>query len=66
LNHRLVDECVEKLCRKGCRSVWSDIDTLEAGGVLPEVEHLSRSEVLAVLHELRAVMAVYEGNCVPG
>jgi len=66
LNHRLVEQCVEKLCHKGCRAVWADIDALEAGEVLPEVRGLSRAEVRAVVGELKAIMAVYEGSCVPG
>ena len=51
------------MCRKGCRAVWSDIDALEAGRTLPEVRGLSAAEVDAVIHELKSVMAVYEGNC---
>lgn len=66
LNHRLVEQCVETLCRKGCRAVWACIDTLEAGRSLPEMRGLSDTEVGAVLRELRSVMAVYEGSCVPG
>ena len=64
MDHHRVEHCVERLCLKGCRSVWSDIDALEAGRVLPEVRGLSRAEIHAVLRELKAVMAVYEGNCV--
>jgi hypothetical protein len=63
LNHRLVERCVETLCQKGCRAVWSDIDALEAGESLPETEKLSASEVDAVIHELKAVMSVYVGSC---
>lgn len=63
LDHRLVEQCVEKMCRKGCRAVWSDIDALEAGETLPEVKGLSRAEVAEVIHELKSVMAVYEGSC---
>lgn len=65
MNHRLVEQCVEKLCHKGCRAVWSDIDTLESGKTLPEAEGLSKAEVDAVVAELRSVMAVYEGTCAP-
>ena len=66
MNHRLVEQCVENLCRKGCRAVWSDLDALEEGEVVPEVGGLSSAEVTAVVTELRAVMAVYEGTCVAG
>lgn len=66
MDHRLVEQCVEKLCRKGCRAVWADIDALEAGKALPEVRGLSATEVRAVVGELKSVMAVYENSCVPG
>lgn len=66
LDHRLVDQCVEDLCRKGCRAVWADIDALESGKVPPEMRQLSKTEVNAVIRELKAVMAVYEGSCVAG
>ena len=63
MDQRRVEKCVENLCRKGCRAVWSDIDALESGRTLPEVNGLSSHEVRAVISELRAVMAVYEGTC---
>lgn len=66
LNQRLVEQCVEDLCQKGCRAVWADIDTLESGGRLPEAEGLSPAEVQAVISELKQVMSVYEGSCVAG
>ena len=66
MDQHLVEKCVEAVCRKGCRAVWSDIDALEAGKALPEVQGLSRAEVRAVVRELKAVMSVYEGSCVPG
>ena len=63
LNHRRVEQCVEKLCHKGCRAVWSDIDALEAGKTLPEVKGLSAAEVDSVIAELKSVMSVYRGTC---
>ena len=66
MDYRRVDQCVERLCRKGCRAVWSDIDALEAGRVLPEVKGLSPAEMHAVLRELKSVMSVYRDSCVPG
>ncbi len=63
MNHRLVEQCVEKMCHKGCRAVWSDIDALEAGKRLAEVEGLSKAEVHAVIAELKSIMAVYQGTC---
>ena len=63
MDHSLVEQSVEKLCGKGCRSVWADIDALEAGQRLPEVEGLSREEVALVIKELKSIMSVYEGSC---
>jgi hypothetical protein len=65
VNRRLVDQCVENLCEKGCQAVWSDIRALEAGQALSEVEGLSAAERMAVISELKAVMSVYEGHCRP-
>lgn len=65
MNRQLVEQCVERLCGKGCRAVWADIDALEAEVALPEVEGLSRPEIAAVVAELRSIMAVYAGSCPP-
>lgn len=65
MNRKLVDQCVENLCEKGCQAVWSDIGALEAGEALSEVAGLSTAERMAVISELKAVMAVYEGHCRP-
>jgi hypothetical protein len=66
LNQQLVEQCVERLCRKGCQAVWSDIDALEAGGSVPEANELSAAEREAVVVELRSIMAVYQGSCLAG
>ena len=63
MNRRRIEQSVENLCRKGCRAVWADIDALEAGRRLPETAGLSAVERQAVIDELKAVMAVYEGSC---
>lgn len=63
MNHQLIEQSVENLCKKGCRAVWDDIAALEAGRRLPETAGLSRDERQAVIRELKAIMAVYEGTC---
>ena len=63
MDHSLVEQSVEQLCGKGCRSVWSDIDALEAGERLPEVQGLSGDEIALVIKELKSIMSVYEGSC---
>ena len=63
MDHGAVEQCVERLCDKGCQAVWSDIGALEAGRVLPEVEGLSTEEIALVITELKAIMSVYTGSC---
>ena len=58
-----VDYCIEQVCQKGCSSVWSDIEDLEAGRLIPEAEGLNEDQRAAVLVELKSVMSVYEGTC---
>jgi len=58
-----IEECVETLCNKGCRSVRKDIAALEHGQVLPEMWQLDPDERRAVLRELQSVMAVYGDTC---
>ena len=65
MNRKLVDQCVENLCEKGCQAVWTDIRALEAGEAWSEVAGLSSAERMAVISELKAVMSVYEGHCRP-
>ena len=59
-----IDQCIEILCAKGCRSVRRDIHLLEQGVVLPELALLDDPARRAVLRELRAIMSVY-GDCCP-
>ena len=60
-----VHKCVENMCHKGCKALWADIEALENGMALPEVESLSVVEREQVLAELKAIMAVYAstGSC---
>lgn len=60
-----VDQCVEIMCQKGCKTLWADIEALQNGVPLPEVALLSVSEREQVLSELKTIMAVYEstGTC---
>lgn len=65
MQSRVVESCVEQLCRKGCKAVWKDIAMLEEGERLPETRQLSSEENRAVLKELKAIMSVYDksGSC---
>ncbi len=63
MKNQRVEACLEKLCKKGCRSVWGYIDTLEDGRQLAETRDLNPYEVELLVDELKEVMAVYEGSC---
>ena len=58
-----VDDCVERICQKGCRRVGKDILAIESGSTPPELRHLTPDERIQVLMELKSVMAVYGGAC---
>lgn len=58
-----IDRSIETLCHKGCSEVTRIIGMLEQNQPLPETEALDISERNAVLHELKAIMAVYDRPC---
>jgi hypothetical protein len=58
-----IDQTVEMLCQKGCRSVREDIKLLEQGVILPELQVLDDLSREKVLKELRDIMAVYGDSC---
>lgn len=61
-----VEASLERICDKGCRQVWRDIDALERNEPIPEVRGLSTDECARVLLELKDIMAVYQRcYCVP-
>lgn len=60
MNQPPVEQCIESLCLKGCREVLHLIGEMEQGRMPPETAHLSAAERLAVLKELKAIMAVYQ------
>lgn len=63
MNKDRVEACLERLCNKGCRSVWGDIEALEAGRPLAETRGLEPHEIRRLIRDLKEIMAVYEGNC---
>lgn len=60
---KAIERGVEALCRKGCAAVREDIRLLEQGMLVPELRGLGAPDRLAVLRELRAIMAVYGERC---
>ncbi|MCU7906579.1 MAG: hypothetical protein KZQ76_12200 [Candidatus Thiodiazotropha sp. (ex Epidulcina cf. delphinae)] len=63
MRDKLIDQHVEALCRKGCRSVREDIRLLTQGVIPPELKGLDDLAGRAVVKELRAIMAVYGDGC---
>ncbi len=61
-NPAAVDHCVEVLCHHGCNKVYTYITLLEQGREFPEVAHLSDADRGRVLHQLVAIMKVYDGG----
>ncbi len=59
----LIEDCLERLCQKGCAQVWHDISALEKGEALPETAGLTSSECRQLLCELKSVMQVYGDRC---
>lgn len=58
-----IEQHVEAICEKGCRSVREDIRLLSRGVVLPELRDLDELARQMVLKELRSIMAVYGDSC---
>ena len=65
MQQKQVQDCIEALCQKGCRSVRESIMALEHGEKLPETRGLTAEQVQVVLDDLKAVMAVYGDVCPP-
>jgi len=63
MHSKIVNECVEALCQRGCGEVTNIIRRLQAGEPVVGTEHLQPRELGAVLHELESIMSVYEDSC---
>jgi len=55
-----VNQCVDALCQCGCDAVRATIVAMEIGADIPQLQTLNQEERMVVLHELKAVMAVYD------
>ena len=62
LSSEQVTQCIDALCQCGCDAVRATITAMEAGIVVPQIETLDEGERRMVLHELKAVMAVYDAR----
>ncbi|MDH5471272.1 MAG: hypothetical protein OEY87_08670 [Gammaproteobacteria bacterium] len=60
MNTDNISKAVETICLQGCTSVSGIINALENGETTEHTVHLSYDELMALLKELKAIMAVYE------
>ncbi|WP_457676289.1 hypothetical protein [Thiolapillus sp.] len=63
MNDKSVDQAVEALCHKGCKALWTEIERMESGEILPELRSLDETQRRQVLAEIKSIMAVYKGSC---
>jgi len=63
MNDKSVDQAVEALCLKGCKALWTEIERMEGGEILPELRSLDETQRRQVLAEIKSIMAVYKGSC---
>ncbi|MCK5003142.1 MAG: hypothetical protein KAS57_08955 [Gammaproteobacteria bacterium] len=59
-NNPKLQHIIEQLCTTGCERVNEVIEILERQENIQETGQLSTEESKIVLHELKAIMAVYE------
>lgn len=57
------NEILEKICQQGCRTVNEQIDAMENGKIIPELENLSFSTQQNLLQQLKEIMSVYGNDC---
>ena len=62
MDHQKVTLAVECICELGCNSVYATIEALESGQKLETISDFSDAEVIALTHELKAIMSVYDKN----
>ena len=62
MEKRFIEERVTLICELGCVRVREVITTLQQGGATPETEDASEHERQQILHELQAIMAVYDAR----
>jgi hypothetical protein len=60
MNQQKIHDCVEALCQSGCDMVRATIGAIESGQAIAQTQGLAQEEEIAVLRELRTIMAVYD------
>lgn len=62
INSSKVEACIERICDRGSMIIDETIRRLEAAADVSDLQMLSVAERDRVLHELRALMAIFEAN----
>jgi hypothetical protein len=57
-----IDECVEHICSRGCRTVYRILENLRRGRGVEALQDLNPRERAAVRAELESIMAVYDAT----
>lgn len=60
MDHYKVTKAIEAMCNLGCTSVNAIIHTLEQGQSVEGIEGFSETEKQTLMHELKAIMSVYD------
>ena len=62
MNTQLIEERVTFICELGCIRVREVMAVLQQGGSTPETDQANEEERRRILHELQAIMAVYDAR----
>lgn len=62
MNTQLIEQRVSEICELGCGRVREVIAQLQQGSTTAETEQLNAAERQQILHELQAIMAVYDAQ----
>jgi ClpP class serine protease len=60
MDHQKLAQCLELLCQSGCESVNATITALEKKQPFSLTQELTEQEQQIILHELKAIMSVYD------
>jgi len=59
MDNKNLTEVIETICYMGCISVNNVINALENGEIIEESKDLDKEEIVILIKELKAIMAVY-------
>ena len=59
MDNKNLTEVIETICYMGCISVNNVINALENGEIIEESKDLDKEEIVILIKELKAILAVY-------